>query len=73
METNYDHWTTPPPSDDRRHPAIRALNKVSQKKVSAETMFSVMSERPVLNNKTVYTTIMQAKNPEVFNTWIRRP
>lgn len=73
VETNYDHWTTPPPSDDRRHPAIKALTKITQEKIDAETLFSVMSEHPVLNNKTVYTSIMQAKNPDLFNTWIRRP
>lgn len=73
VETNYDHWTTPPPSDDRRHPAEKALTKVTQQKLTAETLFNVLSVHPVLNNRTVYTTIMQAKNPDLFNTWIRWP
>jgi hypothetical protein len=26
LETNYDHWTPPPASDDRRTPGMRAMN-----------------------------------------------
>ncbi|KAL9983019.1 hypothetical protein ACROYT_G005140 [Oculina patagonica] len=73
VETNYDHWTTPPPSDDRRHPAEKALTKLTQGKLTPQSLFKVMSIHPVLNNKTVYTTIMQAKDPDLFNTWIQRP
>ena len=73
VETNYDHWTTPPPSDDRRHPAEKALTKLTQEKLAPQSLFKVMSVHPVLNNRTVYTTIMQAKHPDVFNTWIQRP
>ncbi|KAJ7328587.1 hypothetical protein OS493_024508 [Desmophyllum pertusum] len=48
VETNYDHWTTPPPSDDRRHPAEKALNKLTQEKLTAESLFNVLSIHPVL-------------------------
>lgn len=73
VETNYDHWTTPPPSDDRRHPAEKALQKLTQAKLAPDSLFGVMSIHPVLNNKTVYTTIMQAKKADLFNTWIQKP
>jgi len=73
VETNYDHWTTPPPSDDRRHPAEKALTKLTQERLTPQSLFKVMSVHPVLNNGTVYTTIMQAKHPDLFNTWIQRP
>ena len=73
VETNYDHWTTPPPGDDRRDPAIKALNKLGQGGVNPSSLFQVLSIHPTLNNKTVYTTIMAAGKPDLFNTWIERP
>ncbi|XP_071972317.1 N-acylethanolamine-hydrolyzing acid amidase-like isoform X2 [Engystomops pustulosus] len=39
VETNYDHWTTPPPSDDRRTPAINAMNATGQANINTETLF----------------------------------
>lgn len=73
VETNYDHWKSPPPSDDRRHPAEKALTKLTQEKLAPQSLFKVISVHPVLNNRTVYTTIMQAKHPDIFNAWIQRP
>ncbi|XP_067846414.1 N-acylethanolamine-hydrolyzing acid amidase-like isoform X3 [Heptranchias perlo] len=49
VETNYDHWTTPPPFDDRRTPAIRALNTTGQDNINLHTLFKVLSVKPVLN------------------------
>lgn len=71
VETNYDHWTTPPPFDDRRTAAIKALNATGQKNINFETLFKVLSVRPVLNNYTVYTTVMSAAVPDKYLTWIR--
>ena len=73
METNYDHWTTAPPGDDRRDAAIKALTQVTQQKLNAVSLFNVLSVSPVLCNSTVYTTIMEAKSPDLMNTWIRQP
>ncbi|XP_043917161.1 N-acylethanolamine-hydrolyzing acid amidase isoform X2 [Protopterus annectens] len=39
VETNYDHWTTPPPYDDRRTPAIKALNATGQENINLDTLF----------------------------------
>ncbi|XP_064415590.1 N-acylethanolamine-hydrolyzing acid amidase isoform X2 [Latimeria chalumnae] len=39
VETNYDHWTTPPPFDDRRTPAIKALNIIRQENINLDTLF----------------------------------
>uniref|UniRef100_UPI00398EC507 N-acylethanolamine-hydrolyzing acid amidase-like isoform X2 n=1 Tax=Pristiophorus japonicus TaxID=55135 RepID=UPI00398EC507 len=39
VETNYDHWTTPPPFDDRRTPAIRALNATGQNNINLQALF----------------------------------
>ncbi|POI22321.1 hypothetical protein CIB84_013933, partial [Bambusicola thoracicus] len=49
VETNYDHWTTPPPCDDRRTPAMKALNATGQQNINFDTLFQVLSVKPVLN------------------------
>uniref|UniRef100_A0A803Y8Z7 N-acylethanolamine acid amidase n=1 Tax=Meleagris gallopavo TaxID=9103 RepID=A0A803Y8Z7_MELGA len=49
VETNYDHWTTPPPCDDRRTPAMKALNATGQQNINLNTLFQVLSVKPVLN------------------------
>ncbi|NXK63613.1 NAAA amidase, partial [Sylvietta virens] len=41
VETNYDHWTTPPPFDDRRTAAIKALNATGQHNINLDTLFKV--------------------------------
>nr|DBA28762.1 TPA: hypothetical protein GDO54_009065 [Pyxicephalus adspersus] len=41
VETNYDHWTPPPPSDDRRTPAIKALNATGQANINAISLYKV--------------------------------
>ncbi|XP_041315594.1 N-acylethanolamine-hydrolyzing acid amidase [Pyrgilauda ruficollis] len=71
VETNYDHWTTPPPLDDRRTAAIKALNATGQHNINFDTLFKVLSVKPVLNNNTVYTTVMSAALPHRYQTWMR--
>uniref|UniRef100_A0A2K6FJ86 N-acylethanolamine-hydrolyzing acid amidase n=2 Tax=Propithecus coquereli TaxID=379532 RepID=A0A2K6FJ86_PROCO len=39
VETNYDHWKPAPRSDDRRTPAIRALNATGQAGLTLEALF----------------------------------
>ncbi|XP_062510998.1 N-acylethanolamine-hydrolyzing acid amidase-like [Corticium candelabrum] len=73
LETNYDHWTTPSPSDDRRDPGIALMNKVGQANISPAELFKVLSTAPVLNNSTTYTTIMSAAHPDIYQAWIRHP
>ena len=71
LETNYDHWELPPKGDDRRDPAIKAMNETTRAGLNATSLFKVMSTPPVLNNATTYTVIMSAAKPEVYNTWVR--
>lgn len=71
LETNYDHWTTPPASDDRRDPAIRAMEDMTRAKVGSEGIYNVLSTPPVLNNRTAYTVLMSAAYPDLYTTWIR--
>ncbi|XP_019479034.1 PREDICTED: N-acylethanolamine-hydrolyzing acid amidase [Hipposideros armiger] len=71
VETNYDHWKPVPEEDDRRTPAIKALNATGQANLTLETLFQVLSVFPVYNNYTVYTTVMSAANPDKYMTRIR--
>ena len=71
LETNYDRWTTPPASDDRRDPAIKAMNDLTSAGVNGQSLYNVLSTPPVFNHKTTYTVIMSAAHPEVYKTWIR--
>ena len=73
VETNYDHWGPPPKSDDRRDPAIKAMNEIGQGNVSVASLFHVLSTPPVLNDGTTYTVTMSASIPELYNVWIRYP
>ncbi|XP_022455027.1 N-acylethanolamine-hydrolyzing acid amidase isoform X1 [Delphinapterus leucas] len=73
VETNYDHWKPVPKRDDRRTPAIKALNATGQANLSLETLFQVLSVFPVYNNYTVYTTVMSAASPDKYMTRIRNP
>ena len=73
VETNYDHWEKPPASDDRRDPAIKAMNETGRSRVNTETLFQVLSTPPVLNDGTTYTVTMSASIPELYNAWIRYP
>lgn len=71
VETNYDHWTTPPPSDNRRDPAIKAMTNMGQKNITVMNLFDVMSTPKVLNSHTTYTVIMSAAKPMLMQSWIR--
>ncbi|XP_076999260.1 N-acylethanolamine-hydrolyzing acid amidase [Tamandua tetradactyla] len=71
VETNYDHWKPVPKGDDRRTPAIKALNSTGQANLSLETLFQVLSVTPVYNNFTIYTTVMSAAIPDNYMTKIR--
>ncbi|KAL3881916.1 hypothetical protein ACJMK2_028303 [Sinanodonta woodiana] len=71
LETNYDHWTTPPPWDDRRDAAIKAMNRLGQNNITVASLFDVMSVQPVLNSLTTYTVIMSPAQPDLMQAWIR--
>ena len=72
VETNYDHWLPPPSDDNRRDPAIKAMNMTTRAGLSPTTLFKVMSTPPVLNSGTTYTVIMSAAKPDLYNSWVRR-
>ena len=71
VETNYDHWTAPPSSDDRRDPAIKGMREMGQSRVGTPGLFTVFSTPPVLNDGTTHTVIMSAAYPELYSSWVR--
>ncbi|NP_001080029.1 uncharacterized protein LOC379721 precursor [Xenopus laevis] len=71
VQTNYDHWKMPPTFDDRRTPATAALDFTSQKNISMDSLYQVLSVPPVLNRMTIHTTLMSAAFPENYTTVVR--
>ena len=72
LETNYDHWNAPPSDDDRRDPGVKAIDAVGRGSIDFDTLFRVLSTKPVLNNGTTYTTVMSPKDGSWFyNTTVR--
>jgi len=57
VETNYDHWTTPPFYDNRVTPANEAMDEMGQNNLSLDGMMQVLSVKPVLNLQTTFTTL----------------
>ena len=70
LETNYDHWEDVPNIDDRRGPAKRAMWEVGQANLTASGLRQVLSQPPVKNPNTVYSTIMCPGKPETFDTLV---
>ncbi|XP_032810948.1 N-acylethanolamine-hydrolyzing acid amidase isoform X1 [Petromyzon marinus] len=68
VETNYDHWKAPPARDDRRTPAMKALNSTGQANINLHSLLKVLSVKPILNNLTVYTTVMSAAQPQRYRS-----
>lgn len=73
LETNYDHWKSPPKHDNRRDPGIKSMNGLGQSRINATSLFQVLSTPPVLNSDTQYTTVMSPMIPDLYNTVIRYP
>ena len=48
-ETNYDNWKPQPKLDDRLTPCIKCLKAKGQNQVTFESLFNVLSSRPMLN------------------------
>ena len=71
LETNYDHWTSPPPTDIRREVAEKAMNRTGRANINPVTLFKVLSIPPVCNNTTMHTTIMSAAQPWLYTTVVR--
>lgn len=62
LETNYDHWTSPPWFDDRVVPGDNAMIAMGAKGLSIDGLINVLSVKPVLNLMTTYTNILIPSN-----------
>ncbi|XP_063873355.1 LOW QUALITY PROTEIN: acid ceramidase-like [Scylla paramamosain] len=71
VQTNYDHWKTPPFFDDRRSPANHCLTAAGVQRASPALLYNVLSTRPVLNKATVYSALMDVRSGQVHG-WLRR-
>uniref|UniRef100_A0A915EST8 N-acylethanolamine-hydrolyzing acid amidase n=1 Tax=Ditylenchus dipsaci TaxID=166011 RepID=A0A915EST8_9BILA len=71
LETNFDHWKKS--ADPRRKLGNKYMNEVGQSRISADTMFAVLSKAPVMNNQTIFSTVMSADEPEISSKFILIP
>jgi len=62
VQTNYDHWENTLFLDDRRHPAMHCLNVTTQPELAFDSLFDVLSSRPVLNKLTTYSALIEPKS-----------
>uniref|UniRef100_A0A2K5QM24 Acid ceramidase n=1 Tax=Cebus imitator TaxID=2715852 RepID=A0A2K5QM24_CEBIM len=70
VQTNYDRWKNPFFLDDRRTPAKMCLNRTTQESISLESMYDVLSTKPVLNKLTVFTTLIDTTKGQ-YETYLR--
>lgn len=68
-QTNYDHWISPAPWDDnnRRATANKGMESYGREFINLENMNSVLLTPPVLNNFTLYTSLMYPKGGTFVN------
>jgi len=57
VETNYDHWNSPPWYDNRRDPANDHMNQLGQAGLSSPALLEILSQKPTLNLQTTYSII----------------
>uniref|UniRef100_A0A2K5CFG0 Acid ceramidase n=1 Tax=Aotus nancymaae TaxID=37293 RepID=A0A2K5CFG0_AOTNA len=70
VQTNYDRWKNPFFLDDRRTPAKMCLNRTTQESISLESMYDILSTKPVLNKLTVFTTLIDITKGQ-YETYLR--
>jgi acid ceramidase len=58
IETNYDNWKKQPIYDDRLTPCIKCMQAKGRNEVSFETLFNVLSSRPMLNKVNFFFFIL---------------
>ncbi|XP_075234167.1 acid ceramidase-like isoform X2 [Lycorma delicatula] len=69
VQTNYDHWKKPPFYDNRVDPANQCMKQFGSKHAE-DTLYKVLSTRPVLNKLTTYTAIMDVTSGDL-HSWIQ--
>mmetsp|Transcript_11988 Transcript_11988/g.38146 ORF Transcript_11988/g.38146 Transcript_11988/m.38146 type:complete len:423 (-) Transcript_11988:148-1416(-) len=63
LETNYDHWETPPTADDRRTPGVAHMDNLTQAGVTTENLFTqLLWLWPTFNDHTDISCVMAPWN-----------
>lgn len=65
LQTNYDHWKTPPSYDDRRGPGMHCMRNLTQQGLGFSGLFDVLGTKPVINMLTVYAALMRPSTGEL--------
>ncbi|CAF2405510.1 unnamed protein product [Rotaria sp. Silwood2] len=68
-QTNYDNWKKQPIFDDRLTPCIKCMQAKGKNQVTFESLFNVLSSRPMLNKETVYTSLMEPATGRFESYW----
>eukprot|EP01125_Pyxidicula_operculata_P010616 TRINITY_DN3496_c0_g3_i1.p1 TRINITY_DN3496_c0_g3~~TRINITY_DN3496_c0_g3_i1.p1 ORF type:complete len:364 (-),score=46.86 TRINITY_DN3496_c0_g3_i1:59-1102(-) len=68
VETNYDHWK--PAGDNRRKTAQDKMNSFGYNNMSLSSLLDVLSTNPVLNDMTIYTTLISSAK-DIYYTIVR--
>jgi N-acylethanolamine-hydrolysing acid amidase len=71
LETNYDHWQTPPADDNRRDPGNKHMAALGGS-CSYQDMFEILSMEPTLNDGTIWTGVCSASEGE-YDIVVRVP
>ena len=69
VKTNYDDGEEA--SDDRENIAIEKMNEIGRDDVNPDLLYAIFSTPNVLNDDTIYTTLMSASEPELYTTYVR--
>lgn len=65
VETNSDHWNF---MDDRRSTARQVLGAIGRGNLTSASLWEVLSVSPVRNPDTIYSVVMSAAKPGLYNT-----
>lgn len=69
LETNYDHWQTPPAADDRRTEGNEHMAALGQSGVSVDGLFGVITEWPTFNTHTDFSGIFSPADG-TYNSYV---
>jgi len=70
VQTNYDHWTKAPWYDNRIDPANKGMIAIGPNKVNLDSMFGVLSIKPVFNLMTTYS-ILSCPADSIYRSYSR--
>jgi hypothetical protein len=69
LETNYDHWTQPPASDNRRDPGDANMEAMGQAGLNVSALLGVMTTWPTFNAHTDMTGVFHASANVYTTMW----